>query len=62
MMSKKKEFKYHERVRVKLPGKRAFFGKYYSEYRLHPHTMRLICVETPNGAGVAYLIRYVTHA
>lgn len=53
-------FEYGERVRVKLPRKRAFVGTVYSEYRLRPGGERLICVNTPSGAGVAYRIRYVS--
>jgi hypothetical protein len=57
---RRKEFPYRSRVRVKLPGKRAFFGFKYSEYRLFPRSQRLICVEIKSGAGIAYPIRYVT--
>lgn len=62
-----KLFKYNQRVRVKLPGKRPFFGRYYSEYKDRPRGERRICVELecPGGrlgAGIAYLIRYVTSA
>lgn len=61
-MSKPKVFKYGDRVRVKLPGKRAFIGTVYSEYRDGSRGERRICVNMPSGAGVAFLIRYVTHA
>ncbi len=57
-----KVFKYGDRVRVKEPGRRAFVGKVYSEYRDGPRRERRICVEQPGGCGVAYLVRYVTHA
>jgi hypothetical protein len=60
-MSAKKVFKYGDRVRVKVPGKRAFVGKVYSEYRARgPGSERIICVNTPSGAGVGYRVRYVT--
>jgi hypothetical protein len=58
-----KKFPYGARVRVKLPGRRAFYGNVYSEYRDGPGRERLICVDgvPPNlRSGVAYLIRYVT--
>lgn len=57
----KKVFKYGDRVRVKLRGRRAFFGTVYSEYRDGPR-MRRICVNTPSGAGIAYPVMFVTHA
>lgn len=57
----KKVFRYGDRVRVTLPGKRAFFGKVYSQYS-QPGLMRRICVETPSGAGIAYPVMFVTHA
>lgn len=59
-MSKEKEFKYGDNVRVKEPGKRAFIGKVYSQYT-QPPSSRYICVEHPGGAGIAYLVRYVTN-
>lgn len=57
-----KTFACGDRVVVKLPGKRAFAGKVYAQYRDGPRTERYICVETPGGCGVAYRIRYVHHA
>lgn len=59
-MSAEKTFRYGVLVRVKEPGKRAFVGKVYSEYRDGPRGQRRICVEHPDGAGIAYLVRYVT--
>lgn len=57
----RKVFKYGDRVRVKVPGKRAFVGKVYSQYRsLGLRSERIICVTTPSGAGIGYLVRYVT--
>jgi hypothetical protein len=59
----KKVFKYGDRVRVKTPGKRAFFGTVYSQYRDRgPKSERIICVQLPSGAGVGYRVRYVTMA
>jgi hypothetical protein len=59
----RKVFKYGDRVRVKVPGKRAFVGKVYSQYQaLGPKSERIICVTTPSGAGVGYRVRYVTAA
>lgn len=55
-----KVFHYGQPVRVKLPKKRAFVGRYYSTYRPFPNSERRICVERPAGAGVAYLLRYCT--
>lgn len=52
-------FEYGQKVRVKLPRRKAFIGTVYSEYRLRPRGERLICVTSPSGLGYAYRIRYV---
>lgn len=58
----KKVFSYGDLVVVRKPGRRAFSGTYYSEYRNHPNSERLICVQEKDGCGVAYRVRYVTLA
>lgn len=60
-MAKRKVFEYGDLVRVKVPGKRAFLGTVYSQYK-DPGRERRICINTPSGAGVAFLVRYVTRA
>jgi hypothetical protein len=57
-----KRFQYGDIVRVALPGKRPFLGKFYSEYRALPRSQRTICVEVKSGAGIGYPVRYVTLA
>jgi hypothetical protein len=36
-------FKYDDRVRVKMPGKRAFVGKVYSQYLARGPTLAIEC-------------------
>lgn len=55
----RKSFKFGELVRVKMPGSRAFAGTVYSAYKASRNSHRMICVNTPAGAGVAFPIRYV---
>jgi len=58
----KKTFEYMDLVSVKEPGRRAFVGRVYSQYRTQgPRSERIICVYTPSGAGVGFRVRYVTH-
>lgn len=58
----KREFHFGDYVSVKVPGKNRFYGTVYSMYQDRPGRERIICVETPDGAGVGYRVRYVKHA
>lgn len=55
--SRAREFPYGARVRVSVPGQRAFLGTVYSVDK--DSRSRQVYVETPRGAGVAYPMRYV---
>jgi hypothetical protein len=52
----KKDFAYND------PHERAFIGRVYSVGRAHRGNERLIYVQHPKGAGIAYRVRYVTRA
>ena len=54
---------YGDLVSIKEPGRRSFVGTVYSQYRAKgPRSERIICVNTPSGAGIGFRVRYVTHA
>lgn len=59
------KFRYGDRVRIKLPGKRAFRARVYSVYQETPRGERRICVDHMTGChpdvGQAFLVRYVSH-
>lgn len=61
-MNGKKIFAYGDRVRVVAPGYKPFMGTVYSQESPRQGAERHIYVTTPSGSGVAYLVRYVTHA
>lgn len=53
----RKTFRYQCLVRVTPPGELSFVGRVYSEYT--EGRRRMICVQRPRGAGVAYPVRQV---
>jgi len=53
-----KKFYYGERVLVRPKGRPPFYATVYSEYK-QPGHMRCICVNQPDGCGIAYPVCYV---